>query len=124
MSFLFNMSIGVVALWLFLRPGAIHIPFFRPHRVFSHPEVEYKDFVAILLTALGVMIALGSGLAAVLAIVGYSEGRNMIERFVKAEVKANLPPAIARLQMDQKPSETTSADADRIAQALDDINGT
>ncbi len=120
MSVLFNASIAVIALYLFLRPGTVHIPVFHPRRVITPPTVEYKDFVAILLTALGVMIALGSGLIAVLAIFGYSEGRKMIEALVKEEVKQSLQPTLARLQMDQKASETTPADADLIARALDD----
>ncbi len=123
LSVLFNLSIGVLALWFFLRPGAVHVPFFKPHRVVTHPQVEYKDFVAILLTALAVMIGLGSGLVAVLAIFGYSEGRKMIERLVKAEVTAHLLPTLARIQMDQNPSETTAAQADKIAHALDDADG-
>ena len=120
---LFNLSVGAIALWFFFKPGVVHIPFLRPHRVVTPPSIEYKDYVGILLTALAVMIALGSGLIATLAVFGYAEGRKMIERVVKEEVRFHLEPTLARLQMDQKPSETSAADADQIARALDDVNG-
>jgi hypothetical protein len=46
------------------------------------PLVEYKDFVTILLTALAVMIAIATVLAAMAAVWGYVEIREGINRRV------------------------------------------
>src|ERR1700688_4495049 len=49
----------------------------------EHPTVEYKDFVAILLTGLAVMIAVATVLAAAAAIWGYAIIREEIIRTVE-----------------------------------------
>lgn len=60
-GWLFVISVSGVAIFVMLRSSATG----------EHPVVEYKDFVSILLTALGVMIALAAVLAAVAAFLGF-----------------------------------------------------
>lgn len=64
----------------------------------SAPIIEYKDFVTILLTALGVMIAVGAIFAAVAAIWGFEflrrETRESAEKAARQQTEAMLPSLV------------------------------
>jgi hypothetical protein len=99
------------------------------------PIVEYKDFVTILLTCLGVMIAVATIFAAVAAVWGFdllkretqahaeTAAQASAERIAHARIEAILPGLVeraVRFQMQQGPNvssgQGTSEDqADQIA---------
>ncbi len=64
------------------------------------PAVEYKDYVSILLTALSVMIALGSIFVASLAVIGFGEAKkyidNLTSKTLENLVNERLSPAVER----------------------------
>jgi hypothetical protein len=57
--------------WCFIIAASIAICVMAGRGPSGSPVLEYKDFVSILLTALGVMIAIGAVLAAVAAVWGF-----------------------------------------------------
>ena len=90
------------------------------------PQVEYKDFVAILLTALAVMIGIAAFLVAVIAIWGFAEGKRMLEmvaqktaetvaeRVAISRVNALIPAQVALAIQAEKDD---IGDSDKIAEA-------
>jgi len=111
----------VLSLWLILRGGAGHTTVFHRHESFVPVTVDYKDFVSILLTALGVMIGLGSIGVAAVAVFGYAEGRKMVELIVRQAVREQLITAFVREQ-EARSTRTSSVDGNRIATQGDDGN--
>lgn len=87
------------------------------------PTVDYKDFVSILLTALGVMIAVGSVGLALMALFGWAEGRKMVEKAINDAIVNNLTPKTARAALEAGSSDTTAEEASDIVQTLNDGNG-
>lgn len=83
---LFNVAFAIMALYFIFKGGVV-----TP----ASASLEYKDFVAILLTGLGVMIALGALLIAVLAIWTY---KNAIELIVEAAQRAAEKAARAHVE--------------------------
>ena len=91
----------------------------------SAPLVEYKDFVTILLTALGVMIAIATIFAAIGAFWGFDllrrETQASTERAARAQVDAILPSLVEqalRFERQAGAQQNTDASADQIAQEM------
>jgi hypothetical protein len=60
--------------------------YFEPHwSIGPHEGIEYKDFISILLTALGVLIASLAGILALGAIWGYGALKEEMTRVSEAE---------------------------------------
>ena len=74
--FLFTAAVAVIALYIIWKGGFRHV---------ETQGIEYKDFISILLTALGVMIALAALLVAMLAVWTY---KNAMELITDASRKA------------------------------------
>jgi len=105
----------ILSLWLILRGGAGHTTVFHRHGSAVPVTVDYKDFVSILLTALGVMIGLGSIGVAAVAVFGYAEGRKMVEGIVRQAVNDQLQPAIFRAREDAAAAQSPSVEGNSIA---------
>src|SRR6266702_3068833 len=65
----------------------------------EHPVVEYKDFISILLTAIAVMIAIATAVAAIAAVWGYAVLREELNRTV-ARIASERAEEIARGRID------------------------
>ena len=88
----FASSVSFVLLYLLLSKGAL-----VSSSVPGKPaEVEYKDFVVIILTALSVMVVLGGLVFAFLAVFGHVEAKRFIERKVEKFVEDDLEPMVER----------------------------
>jgi NADH:ubiquinone oxidoreductase subunit 4 (subunit M) len=89
------------------------------------PVVEYKDFVSILLTALGVMIALGAVLAALAAIYGFEtirkEAVHAAEQTAARVAESKVNEIVPRLveQVAKIDREVSGTQADQIAEEID-----
>jgi hypothetical protein len=86
--------------------------------------LEYKDFIAILLTAIGVMIAIAALLIAMLAIWGFEAGKKLllestkaaavshVDKIVPQMVDAMVPQLVEdKLRFERKAGQTGDADA-------------
>jgi hypothetical protein len=71
--------------WCFVIAAAAMAIFAAPHvgPIGEHPVIEYKDFVSILLTALGVMIAVAAVAAALGAVWGFEFLRREMNRIAR-----------------------------------------
>jgi Na+-transporting methylmalonyl-CoA/oxaloacetate decarboxylase gamma subunit len=87
---LLNLSFAVLALFFIFHGGT---PLAGP--------LEYKDFISIILTALGVMIAILALGLAVAAVWGFSELKRAVRRTARrtaeAELASTVPPLTRRL---------------------------
>lgn len=85
-----------VSLWgvAWLNGGFLILPIFTGPPV-PEPGLEYKDLVAILLTALGVMIAILALVLAAAAIWGYGQIKEEAARKAEA-VAREISPKVAR----------------------------
>ncbi|MEE1655777.1 hypothetical protein VB618_06190 [Microvirga sp. CF3062] len=63
----------------------------------SRPSLEYADFVSILLTGLGLMIALGAFFIAIMAVWGYKEAKELVVRTAEDRAKAEAIEQLPRL---------------------------
>lgn len=54
----------------------------------EHPNIEYKDFVSILLTALAVMIAIAAVIAALAAIWGFAVLREEVSKAASSAARS------------------------------------
>jgi hypothetical protein len=84
----------------------------------AHPAIEYKDFVSILLTSLGVMIAIAAVIAALAAIWGFSVLREEVRRAAmltaRKETRKIVPTLVSdQLEFERQGKETM---ADKIAE--------
>src|SRR4051812_24815690 len=59
--------------------------------------LEYKDFIAILLTALGVMIAVAALAIAMLAIWGFEAGRKLLLESAQAAAVTHVEKIVPQL---------------------------
>ncbi|MBN9018761.1 MAG: hypothetical protein J0H11_15210 [Rhizobiales bacterium] len=110
----FNTALGIVVIYLMFNERFTMAPV---------QAIEYKDFIAILLTALGVMIALGAFIVALLAVWGYREGKQMvIDAAVNAAIERvdEVLPGLFAAQMDVLRSSVDPSLADQIAAVADD----
>ena len=78
------------------------------------PIIEYKDFVTILLTALGVMIAVAAIFAAIAAIWGFEflrrETRESAEKAARQQTEAMLPSLVQQQVQFELQGVKTSGD--------------
>ncbi|MGE0753136.1 MAG: hypothetical protein AB7K64_21405 [Variibacter sp.] len=115
--FAWNIALSCV-LGYFLCHGAISMA--------QTQTLEYKDFVAILLTALGVMIAVGAFFIAILAVWTYKNAMELIESAARDEAKTVATKTAegvagsvaARTTMDAPISETDAQEAEAIVAAV------
>jgi hypothetical protein len=79
------------------------------------PVIDYKDYVSILLTALGVMIAIGAVAAAFAAVWGFEFLRREMSRLAtetaKKEVQAIVPGLVAEAMDFAEKSKAVHGDA-------------
>jgi hypothetical protein len=97
-----------IAALLFVCGQTVLILHFIAHGDLSKPAaplIEYKDFVTILLTALGVMIAVAAIAAAFAAIWGFEflrrETRESAEKAARLQTEAMLPTLLPNLVQQQ-----------------------
>ncbi len=87
-------------------------------------DIEYKDFVAILLTAVIVMLAVLTAVLALFAVWGFSvirdEARVAAEREAAKVARDVAGSVAARTALEATPTETTANEAGEIAQAMND----
>lgn len=128
--FLFNVALAVTLLWFL----------FFGHKFVIHEtnSLEYKDLIAIILTALAVMIAVATVVLAALAVWGFAalreeassraarEARKVALKIGKeakeratAVAKEVAETVAARTTRDALPVGTTGPDAESIANAMD-----
>ena len=119
MLVLWSAAVTTLCLWLLLRGGGEHVNVFHVGGGPVPVAVDYKDFVTILLTAVAVMIAIGTIALAGLAVFGYAEGRRMVETIVRQAVRDTLGPAIFRAREDAT-GRTPPTESNRIASEGDD----
>jgi hypothetical protein len=125
-----NLCLGLVivaALWRWSQPQPEPSGITAILRTFSPPlpapsALDYKDLIAILLTALGVMIAVGALFFAFVAVIGYHEGVALIERLVNKRLDDVLQPKAARALLDASATVVPAVDANEIAASVDDDN--
>lgn len=80
----------------------------------ANPVIEYKDFVAILLTALGVMVAVAAVAAAFAAVWGFEllrkEMREVAGQIAKNEVQATVPGLVDEAMAFQREGRVVAGD--------------
>jgi hypothetical protein len=107
-----NVSLALLMTYYLFRGGVI-TPASAP--------LEYKDFVAILLTALGVMIALGALLIAVLAVWTYKNAMELItaaaDKAARERVDLILPGLVEDQMRFEEEDIGDAEEADKIAGA-------
>ena len=122
-----NAAAWVVALY-FMFSRASHQRWFGFPAIGAGPSVEYKDFIAILLTVLAVMIGIAAFMVALVAIWGIAEGKKMLEGIATeiAEKAANkrvdemLPRSMEEvLAFDQAAPDIQETDGNRVAEAYE-----
>lgn len=103
-SWCFLSALMIVILWLVAR-GELSV---------EHPTIEYKDFVAILLTAIGVMIAIAAVVAALGAIWGFgvlrAEVKKAATEAARKETRKIVPGLVAEAVEFGKQGRETQAD--------------
>ncbi len=90
-----------------------------PATALSSPSLEYKDFVSILLTAIGVMIAVLTIFLAVVALWGYAQLKEEARRVaddVAREVGKQSAEEVAREVGKQSAVEVATFEARRAAE--------
>ena len=107
--------------WCFLGAAALEAAYVISGSPASgaHPTVEYKDFVSILLTALGVMIALAAVAAALAAVWGFEFLRKEMHKIAaetaadvaKKEVQAIVPGLVEETSAFAREAQRLPADA-------------
>lgn len=88
------------------------------------PSVDYKDFVSLLLTALGLMIAIGAFFIAVFAFWGYREATELVKRTAEEVAKAEVAEQVPSLVTPELVSTALKIDPSIIINALRETKDT
>jgi hypothetical protein len=103
---LLNIAFAIMALYFIFRGGVV-TPASQP--------LEYKDFVSILLTALGVMIAVAALFVAFFAIWGYKSAKELISEIAEKAARDTAQSVALRTAFDSK---TSAPEAKEIVDAV------
>jgi hypothetical protein len=114
----FNVALGLLVLW-FLARGYKPLPK-------EAQALEYKDFISILLTGLGLMMAVGTVMLAAAAIWGFEAIRKEIRISADAIARETATlvakevagPVAARTAREVGPSDTSPTEAGELVDAL------
>lgn len=74
----------------------ILVIFFSTRKLNTSDNIEYKDLIVIVLTALAVLLAVVTLFVAALAIYGYATLRDLAVQTAKSTAEEVAPPAAAR----------------------------
>jgi len=73
--------------WLILILNLIAFAFLLPKKLIGGDGIEYKDLITIILTALAVMIAVGTVVIAIMAIWGYKSISDEMKKMIELDLK-------------------------------------
>jgi len=90
----------------------------------SPPSVDYKDFVSILLTGLGLMIGIGAFFIAIVAVWGYKEAKDLVVRTAEERAKAEVVEQIPRLLAPELIISALKQDPSLLIKAVRETNET
>jgi hypothetical protein len=107
--FCWNIALSILLGYLVWKGG---------YQAVSSQGIEYKDFVAILLTAVIVMVAVAALFVGAAAVWTYKEGMELIRTTADKAAREVASSVATRVAREARPAETDPAEAEAIVDAV------
>lgn len=120
-------SLFLMGLWFVARGAGSATPAVQWWNIVHKPpppSIEFKDFVSILLTGLGLMIAIGAFFVAIVAVWGYKEAKDLVIRIAEDGAKAEVPGHVERLLSPELVVAALKSDPSLLLRAVGEMNET